>query len=136
MPTSTDPNHVFFRKRIRILNALGPYLRENESNPEAFMFDCLTICVDAEVEPEKREFYGWWLKMDLIGDVCEYHYQFGLFNEQGNWQQKAVPKPYRDEVVKSLNTFYEILSPCLQDKLALQLKPSAILAKALILSAA
>ncbi|MFT5879232.1 MAG: sigma factor-binding protein Crl [Moritella sp.] len=136
MPTSTDTNYVFFRKRIRILNALGPYLRENESKPEVFMFDCLTICVDAGVEPAKREFYGWWLKMDLVGDVCEYHYQFGLFNEQGHWQKKAVPKQYRDDVVKSLNKFYEVLSPCLQDKLALQLKPSAILAKALILSAA
>ncbi|QUM82254.1 sigma factor-binding protein Crl [Moritella sp. 5] len=136
MPILNDPDLIYFRKRIRILNALGPYLREHNCQPTSFYFDCFSICIDAEIEPECREFYGWWLEMELVSDTFEYHYQFGIYNKLGEWVAAPIPDPYQHDVTQSLNQFYEKLSVCLTDQLTLNLKPSLILAKTLILSAA
>jgi len=136
MPIPNDPNLLYFRKRIRILNALGPYLREHHCQPCYFYFDCFSVCIDAEVEPEYREFYGWWLETQLVGDTLEYHYQFGIYNKAGDWVAAPIPKLFQQDVSLSLNQFYEKLSMCLTEQLDFSLKPSAILAKTLILSAA
>jgi len=136
MPIQNDPDLIYFRKRIRILNALGPYLREHRCQPTDFYFDCFSICVDAKVEPEFREFYGWWLEMELVSGAFEYHYQFGVYNKLGEWVAVPIPEAYQHDVTVSLNQFYEKLSVCLTDQLTLSLKPSLILAKTLILSAA
>jgi len=136
MPVPTDHNKIFFRKRIRVFNAIGPYLRELQCQPEYFFFDCFTVCVDITAEPETRQFFGWWMEMTVTDDVCEYDYHFGLYNDKGIWQQKRIPAKFKQQVSNSLTKFYEKLSPCLQDKLALPIKPSPVLAKSLILSAA
>lgn len=136
MPIPNDPNLIYFRKRIRILNAIGPYLREDHCQPTRFYFDCFSVCIDAEVEPEVREFHGWWLEMELVGDTFEYHYKFGRYNTAGEWVVKAIPKAHEQEVTVSLNQFYEKLLMCLTEQLQFNLKPSSILAKTLVLSAA
>ena len=136
MPLPTDPNLIYFRKRIRILNALGPYLRAEYCQPTAFYFDCFSVCIDANPEPEAREFYGWWLETQLVGNTFEYHYQFGVYNKAGDWVETAIPTEFQHEVSQSLDGFYEKLSMCLTDQLNFSLKPAAILAKKLILSAA
>lgn len=136
MPVPTDHNKIFFRKRVRVFNAIGPYLRELQCQPECFFFDCLTVCVDIKAEPETRQFFGWWMEMTVVDDVCEYDYHFGLYNDKGIWQQQRIPAEFKQQVSDSLTKFYEKLSPCLQDKLGLPIKPSPVLAKSLILSAA
>lgn len=136
MPRLTDPNLIYFRKRIRILNALGPYLREHNCQPTSFYFDCFSVCIDTEIEPAQREFHGWWLEMELVGETFEYHYQFGMYNKSGAWVAEPIPKSYQHDVTRSLNQFYEKLSVCLTEQLKFNLKPSSILAKTLILSAA
>lgn len=136
MVIPTDPNLIYFRKRIRILNALGPYLREHNCQPTHFYFDCFSICIDANAEPEERQFYGWWLEMDLVDNTFEYHYQFGTYNKAGEWIVTPIPKAFQQDVTQSLNAFYEKLSVCLTEQLHFNLKPSSILAKTLILSAA
>jgi len=136
MVIPTDPNLIYFRKRIRILNALGPYLREHNCQPTSFYFDCFSVCIDANIEPAEREFYGWWLEMTLEGDTFEYQYQFGTYNKAGEWIITPIPKTLKNDVTASLNVFYEKLSVCLTEQLSFNLKPSSILAKTLILSAA
>lgn len=136
MSASTDHNKIFFRKRIRVFNAIGPYLRELQCQPESFIFDCLTVCIDAKKEPAERQFFGWQMEMKVVNDICEYNYKFGLYDEKGIWQKQRIPSEYRDAVSASLTKFYEKLSPCLKDQLGLPIKPSSVLAKSLILSAA
>ena len=136
MPMSADPNELRFRKRIRVLSALGPYLREPKCHPGSFYFDCLTCCIDADVDADKRQFYGWWLQLEVVDGIGEYHYQFGCYDAAGCWCSTAIPSQLRADVELSLHVFYDKLFPCLRDELALQLKPSAVLAKALVLSAA
>lgn len=136
MPVSTDHNKIYFRKRVRVFNAIGPYLREMQCEPTSYFFDCLTVCVDTKEEPEKRQFFGWWMEMKIVDDVCEYDYQFGLYDEAGEWQKQRIPTSHKEAVTASLTKFYEKLSPCLHEKLALPIKPSPVLAKSRILSAA
>lgn len=136
MVISTDPNLIYFRKRIRILNALGPYLREHNCQPTCFYFDCFSVCIDVDAEPEERQFYGWWLEMELVGNTFEYRYQFGTYNKAGEWIITPIPKTFQQNVGHSLKVFYEKLSVCLTAQLRFNLKPSSILAKTLILSAA
>lgn len=136
MLIENDPSLIYFRKRIRIFTALGPYLRENNCQPKHFYFDCLSICINAEVEPELREFYGWWLEIELLDETFEYHYQFGMYNKVGDWLAMPIPKKLQRDVELTLCQFYQKLSVCLTEQLRSNLIPSATLAKTLILSAA
>lgn len=134
--TMTDPNQIYFRKRIRVLSAIGPYLRETQCTFDCFFFDCLSVCIDPNVAPENREFLGWWLEMKLIDDECEYHYSLGVYNSQGQWIESEIPAQHKEEVIQSLHSFYEKLAPCMCEKLELKLKPSAVLDETQVLSAA
>ncbi|MBW5407545.1 sigma factor-binding protein Crl [Morganella morganii] len=109
---------------LRCFTALGPYIREQQCLEGQYFFDCLAVCVNAGVAPEKREFFGWWLILtpQETGFVSEYH--TGVFDKKGLWQKKNLSdNGIRDAVSKTLTDFYPRLQAVLQE-LGLSLTPS------------
>ncbi|MBO1518471.1 sigma factor-binding protein Crl [Oceanisphaera pacifica] len=131
---STDT--ITHRKLIRILTAIGPYLRELKSSESQYFFDCLAVCVSAKAEPSEREFWGWWLTLDnQDGQHFEFYYQFGFFDVEGEWQARTLPKKHQAEVTRTLRDFYVKLEACLENQ-SLTMNPSAALEKDHVLSIA
>ena len=111
---------------LRCFTALGPYIRELQCQEGHYFFDCLAVCVNAGVAPEKREFFGWWLTLipQETGFVSEYH--TGVFDKKGLWQEKSLSdKEIRDAVSKTLTDFYPRLQVVLQE-LDLSMTPSPV----------
>nr|WP_205514913.1 sigma factor-binding protein Crl [Morganella morganii] len=110
---------------LRCFTALGPYIREPQCREGHYFFDCLAVCVNAGVAPEKREFFGWWLTLipQETGFVSEYH--TGVFDKKGLWQEKSLSdKEIRDAVSKTLTDFHPRLQAVLQElDLSLILSP-------------
>ncbi|PQJ90437.1 Crl family RNA polymerase assembly factor, partial [Photobacterium phosphoreum] len=95
--------------------------------PQRFFFDCLASCVNAEKDPELREFWGWWLVMTATETGYEYEYDFGRFNAAGEWANGKLPAKHRDAVLKTLVDFYPKLTPFIVDECELTLVPAATL---------
>ena len=108
---------------------IGPYLRQNKSSEESYFFDCLSVCVDADKAPDKREFWGWWFELSVIKSGFEYVYEFGKYDKKGHWTQEEVPKDVKDEVQKTLEVFYAKLTAFLDESTELKLVPNALIKK-------
>ncbi|MFM2482234.1 sigma factor-binding protein Crl [Celerinatantimonas sp. YJH-8] len=119
---------------INRFNSLGPYLRQPLSDTTCYFFDCLSECADARVDPEIREFYGWWLTLSVQEGHFEYCYWYGFFDKQGNWQEKAIPNAYQKNVQDTLQNFYTKLLELL-DELDIELTPSSQLDPSRVLAA-
>lgn len=127
---------VSHHKLVRELTAIGPYFRVLQSSEGSYFFDCLAVCVSAKAEPDAREFWGWWLILESQdGKQFECNYELGLYDSQGEWQLKAIPKKHQAEVARTLRDFYDKLETCM-DKLALQVRPCVELGKDHLLSPA
>ncbi|ART79838.1 sigma factor-binding protein Crl [Oceanisphaera avium] len=127
---------VSHHKLVRELTAIGPYFRVLKSREGQYFFDCLAVCVSAKAEPEVREFWGWWLTLDSQdGQHFEFNYELGLFDIQGDWQPKAIPKKHQAEVARTLRDFYDKLGVCM-DNLALSVRPCVKLGNDHLLSPA
>lgn len=107
------------------LTALGPYLREKKSKEGQFFFDCLASCVNADKEPEQREFWGWWLILTATGNGYEYCYDFGRFDLNGEWNSGKLPAKHKDAVMKTLSDFHGKLTPFIVDECQLTLSSSS-----------
>lgn len=114
-------------KYLKKFAAMGPYLREKQSINGCYFFDSLAVCVNANIAPEKREFWGWWLKLVATNNGFEFTYQLGLYNSHGSWQVK-VPKDaaVTANVEKNLVSFHQALSNQLSE-LELTLRPSPLM---------
>lgn len=87
-------------------------------------FDCLAVCVNAKPEPEKREFWGWWLELEVQDNQLIYNYNFGLFDKDGDW--KVAPSGNQDvdkQVEQTLQAFFKRLKELLVT-LEIELVPS------------
>lgn len=51
------------RQLLKEFMTLGPYLRQEQCEPERYFFDCLAVCLNLGAEPESRE-QGWWLVLE------------------------------------------------------------------------
>jgi sigma factor-binding protein Crl len=107
---------------ITALKAIGPYLREGESQVGEYTFDCFSVCVDDSKSPEIREFWGWWLELRLHESYFEANYHVGLFNTAGNWVEKKPNKKALEEVHRTQAGFHQKLSSLLSDKFELQVR--------------
>ena len=109
---------------IKKFMALGPYLRAEQCADDRFFFDCLAVCVNVKPDPENREFWGWWLDLQVTEDRFHYRYALGLYDRAGCWQPQAIA----DELVnarlqQTLTTFHGNLQRLL-DSLSMPLHPA------------
>ncbi|MFA0544508.1 sigma factor-binding protein Crl, partial [Vibrio sp. 10N.222.52.B7] len=68
---------------LNVLKAIGPYLREPQSEDGHYIFDCLSVCVNDKKSPEEREFWGWWLELDKSEEGFSAKYNTGKYNIDG-----------------------------------------------------
>lgn len=90
---------------FKLFTDLGPYFRKLQSSENSFFFDCLEVCKNAEIEPEEREFYGWWLVVTLNENDFSYERFDGFYNLEGDWVVKSVKKKDKKQLDDSFNLF-------------------------------
>ena len=122
-------------KRLRHFKTLGPYIRELECQENCYLFDCFALCVNAKIEPSKREFWGWFMKLRLDDRCFFYDYNFGLYTTEGQWVAKEIPGKKSKEVERTLNDFYRRLHEKIME-FGLDLKPAPSLDGAKVIQAA
>ncbi|MBD1555921.1 sigma factor-binding protein Crl [Vibrio sp. S9_S30] len=110
---TANPTHF---RLLSALKAVGPYLREKESQEGHYLFDCLSVCVSDKKSPEEREFWGWWLEFDKQDEGYVANYSLGLYNVEGNWEPKVIPKKAQDEVTRTMEDFDKKLKKALSDR--------------------
>ncbi len=108
-----SPTHY---KLLTTLKAIGPYLREPQCEEGAYLFDCLSVCVNDKKSPELREFWGWWLELEKSEDRFEARYRTGLYDDQGEWRDKAIPKKATEDVNRTQEVFHKKLVDTLQNE--------------------
>ncbi|CAG9413217.1 TPA: sigma factor-binding protein Crl [Providencia alcalifaciens] len=124
MALPTDYTNGKFLKKFA---AMGPYLREQQSVKNCYFFDSLVVCVNANIVPEKREFWGGWLELAPTDNGFEFAYNLGIYTGQGKWQTKTLKDGSTAEAVeKNLHAFHQRLSQQLS-ALELSLFPSPLM---------
>ncbi|MGF1746235.1 sigma factor-binding protein Crl [Vibrio minamisatsumaniensis] len=108
-----QPTHY---RLLNVLKAIGPYLREPQSEEGHYIFDCLSVCVNDKKSPEEREFWGWWLELDKSGDGFSAKYNTGKYNIDGHWEPLPLPKKVVAEVSRTQEAFHQKLIDELQNK--------------------
>lgn len=73
------------RQLLKEFMSIGPYLREGQCEPGRYFFDCLAHCLNLNVAPELREFWGWWLVLEMREDGLTCHSEVGLYSRDGIW---------------------------------------------------
>lgn len=101
---------------LNVLKAIGPYLREPQSEEGHYIFDCLSVCVNDKKSPEEREFWGWWLELDKSEEGFSAKYNTGKYNIDGNWDPLPLPKKAIAEVSRTQEAFHQKLVDELQKK--------------------
>ena len=108
-----QPTHY---RLLSVLKAIGPYLREPQSEEGHYIFDCLSVCVNDKKSPEEREFWGWWLELDKSEEGFSAKYNTGKYNIDGNWDPLPLPKKAVAEVSRTQEAFHQKLFDELQKK--------------------
>ncbi|WP_117233582.1 sigma factor-binding protein Crl [Vibrio maerlii] len=116
MSEKAVPTHF---RLLSKLKAIGPYLRENESNETHYLFDCLSVCVDDKKSPEEREFWGWWLELARTETGFDANYSIGCYNQAGDWVEQALPDSAKKEVLRTQESFHSKLEEMLQKEFEL-----------------
>ncbi|WP_019613168.1 sigma factor-binding protein Crl [Psychromonas ossibalaenae] len=107
--TSTVKTGPSRGRLFKLFTDLGPYFRRLQSTESSFYFDCLEICIDAEKEPEEREFYGWWLVVTENNTCFEYERFNGRYNLEGEWAAESIAKKDQKQLDHSFELFIERL---------------------------
>lgn len=104
------------------LRAIGPYLRDPQSQEGLYYFDCLSVCVDDKKSPEKREFWGWWMELTAEEGGFSAYYQIGKYDVDGHWQSVELPTSAVEEVNKTQRVFQDKLTQTLDQHFQLSVK--------------
>ncbi|GLO60132.1 sigma factor-binding protein Crl [Vibrio sp. MACH09] len=118
------PTHF---RLLSALRAIGPYLRESDSREGHYLFDCLSVCVDDKKSPEEREFWGWWMELDAAPATESQNsyiamFRFGIYNQQGDWVAKTLPKAAQVETARTQTEFIAKLDKVLQERFELKME--------------
>lgn len=97
------------RQLLKEFMTLGPYLRQEQCEPERYFFDCLTVCLNLGAEPESREFWGWWLVLEPRDGGFSMQTQLGLYDKDGSWQERQPHASALAEVEHSRERFLSVL---------------------------
>jgi len=108
---------------FKIFTDLGPYFRKLQSTESSFFFDCLEICIDANKEPEEREFYGWWLVVTRNEDGFDYERYDGQYNLAGDWVVHKIKKKDQKQLDDSFDLFIERLKTLIDAETGFCLAP-------------
>ncbi|MEL0628145.1 sigma factor-binding protein Crl [Psychromonas aquatilis] len=112
------PNHLIEEplqgRLFKMFTDFGPYFRELKSDDKNFFFDCLEICVDATVEPEKRVFLGWWMVITRDNDKFTYQRFNGLFDINGDWTEAELDNKHLQQIDQSFNAVMKKLTAILE----------------------
>jgi len=111
-----NPTHY---RLLSALKAVGPYLREPQSEEGHYLFDCLSVCVNDKKSPEEREFWGWWLELDKSEDGFSAKYNVGKYNLAGDWDSQSLPKKAVEEVNRTQEAFHQKLVDVLSSQFEL-----------------
>ncbi|WP_394247878.1 sigma factor-binding protein Crl [Vibrio profundi] len=111
-----NPTHY---RLLSALKAIGPYLREPQSEEGHYLFDCLSVCVNDKKSPEEREFWGWWLELDKSEDGFSAKYNVGKYNLAGDWDSQSLPKKAVAEVNRTQEAFHQKLVDVLSSQFEL-----------------
>ncbi|MDN3609229.1 sigma factor-binding protein Crl [Vibrio ostreicida] len=110
---SKSPTHY---RLLSTLKAIGPYLREVQCEEGRYLFDCLSVCVSDKKSPEEREFWGWWLELEIEGKKLAARYRTGLYDVKGDWLDEKLPKKAIEEVSRTQEAFHQKLVDTLQSQ--------------------
>lgn len=119
---TASPTHF---RLLSALRAIGPYLREKDSQDGRYLFDCLSVCVDDKKSPEEREFWGWWMELescteDEVTQSFTAKFEKGLYDFSGCWLQKSIPQAAQKEVARTQDEFMQKLTKVLQERFGLE----------------
>ena len=103
MSEKTSPTHY---RLLTALKAIGPYLREGQCADGFYLFDCLSVCVNDQKSPEKREFWGWWMELEQEEKGFAAKYHIGRYNVEGEWVVTDLPQPAIQDVNKTQEEFH------------------------------
>ncbi|HCE4853618.1 TPA: sigma factor-binding protein Crl [Vibrio parahaemolyticus] len=117
--TTQGPTHFRLMSKLK---AIGPYLREPQSQEGRYYFDCLSVCVDDKKSPEKREFWGWWMDLESIEGGFTAKYHIGKYNKEGKWVSEALPQKVVEEVYFTQSTFHQRLIDTLAEHFKLEVE--------------
>ena len=106
---------------FKLFTDLGPYFRKQYSTESLFFFDCLEICIDAEKEPEQREFYGWWINLRKNDSAFNYERFDGMYNIEGEWKVVRLSKENKKQTDKSFKLFIDRLEALIVSETGLEL---------------
>ncbi|NLS14126.1 sigma factor-binding protein Crl [Vibrio sp. SM6] len=104
------PTHNRLLAKMR---AIGPYLRDPQSQEGNYYFDCLSVCVDDKQSPECREFFGWWMELTAVEGGFQALYRIGKYDIDGEWQALELPKNVLKEVTQTQQLFHDKLDQML-----------------------
>ena len=111
---------------FKIFTDLGPYFRKLQSTEESFFFDCLEICIDAEKEPEEREFFGWWMIVTRSEGQFTYERFDGRYNLDGDWKGCKIKKKDQKMLDASFELFVERLKTLIEAEIEISLTPKEV----------
>lgn len=117
--TMKSPTHF---RLLSSLRSIGPYLREPQCVDGAYLFDCLSVCVNDKKSPEKREFWGWWLELQKQGTCYQARYRTGLYDTTGDWRDETLPKNVIEDVNRTQEAFHTKLVETMQSEFEIQIE--------------
>jgi len=112
------PTHY---RLMSAFKAIGPYVRESKSIEGYYLFDCLAVCVSDKKSPEEREFWGWWLALELQEKAFVARYHTGLYDVSANWVEQKLPKKAVEEVNRTQENFHKKLVETLDKQFGMSL---------------
>ncbi|KLN97859.1 sigma factor-binding protein Crl [Moellerella wisconsensis] len=116
-------------KYLKKFTDLGPYLRALKCQNDQYFFDSLVVCINTKIEPETREFWGWWLDLEKTDSEFFYRYQLGRYDNQGHWQVEPLDNhEVLSPIEQNIQDFHQRLCTVF-DTLELKLLPSPQMTK-------